>query len=192
MLELLAGKISHTLLLDKNDEQQYEICKYGCEIWLYTLISTLGLILIGRLMGFMLETVVIVSVFYLCQSNGGGYHASTHAKCFITMAVGLAVSLYLTDVCNHHTLSFMLFIVSSILMATHPLCLHHNKQYLEVKNKHIKRRSRIVTTGIMVFVAANYIAGYNRIAQAGCVAMFMAAVSRLTARSKSRRVSEMD
>ena len=72
MLEFLAGKISHSLLLEKNDGQQYEICKYGCEIWLYTLISTLGLIHIGRLMGFMLETVVIVSVFYLCQSNGGG------------------------------------------------------------------------------------------------------------------------
>ena len=74
------------------DEKQREICEYGCELWLYTILSTLGLFMIGLFAKAPIEAIVIISIFYVCQSIGGGFHASTHIKCFFTMVYGLTDS----------------------------------------------------------------------------------------------------
>ena len=166
------------------DEQQYEVCQYGCETILYTIISTIGLLLIGVFTGFLQETIVIISVFYLCQSNGGGYHASTHIKCFITMAVGLAFSLSIIRICNYHSPYLVALIISSIILIKHPLCLHSNKRYLEIAGQQLTMKSRIVSISIIALTVVNYIVGYHRIGRAGCVALLVSALSRAIAYNK--------
>lgn len=68
-----------------------EVYIYGCDIVLYTLISTLGLLVLGTAFGRLLEAVLCVGIFYINQSFGGGYHADTHMRCFVTMAAGLLI-----------------------------------------------------------------------------------------------------
>ncbi len=70
------------LFPDIEDKDQRNLCIYGCELWLYTIISAFGLLIIGILMHASLESAIIIVIFYLCQSNGGGYHASSHVNCF--------------------------------------------------------------------------------------------------------------
>ncbi len=80
MLNKLALSAVRYLFQSASPEEQ-EQALYGCEILLYTVFSTLGLLITGLLFSRFLETVCIVSIFYVMQSTGGGYHAHTHSGC---------------------------------------------------------------------------------------------------------------
>lgn len=73
MLMSLSKIIISFILNDSCDEKQREICEYGCELWLYTILSTLGLLMIGLIAKAPIEAITIISIFYVCQSNGGGF-----------------------------------------------------------------------------------------------------------------------
>lgn len=112
------------------DEDAQAVCLYGIDIFLYTLISTMGLLLIGALAHRFFEAVIWITLYYLNQTFGGGYHATSHLKCFITMAVSLAACLLLLTVAIPLYLQILLLVVSSMLLFLFPLRLHENKRYL--------------------------------------------------------------
>lgn len=93
MLMRIAQWLIIFLLPDLRDDDLRLLCIYGCEVWLYTVLSTLGLLMIGLLTNSVLETIIIITIFYLCQTNGGGFHATTHLRCFLTMTLGLLIGL---------------------------------------------------------------------------------------------------
>ena len=126
------------------DEDAQAVCLYGIDIFLYTLISTMGLLLIGALAHRFFEAVIWITLYYLNQTFGGGYHATSHLKCFITMAVSLAACLLLLTVAIPLYLHFLLLIVSSMLLFLFPLRLHENKRYLAKHSRFIVIRYRCI------------------------------------------------
>ena len=58
---------------------------YGFDIAIYTFLSTFGLFLIGWIADRPLETALLIFLYYTNQSSGGGFHASSHLMCFLTM-----------------------------------------------------------------------------------------------------------
>ncbi len=184
MLMKIAQWLTDAILPDLQDEQQRLLCEYGCELWLYTVSSTLGLFLIGVLLGAPLETVVMIAIFYLCQSNGGGYHANTHMKCFLTMVCGLFAGLLIIRISGVDLLLIVVCTVSILILLAFPLCLHPNKRYLKGGSQGLKLRSWLVTVGIAITIAALAICEGESIFHAGCIAVFLSAVSRLIAANK--------
>ena len=67
------------------DPEQREVAAYGFDLLIYTLLSTLGLLLAGAVLGRGVQAALIVGLFYLNQTFGGGFHARTHLRCFATM-----------------------------------------------------------------------------------------------------------
>ncbi len=76
------------------DDDQRVVCAYGLDLLLYTIISTAGLMMVGVVFHMPMQAVIIICVFYINQSVGGGYHADTHLTCFLTMAFGLTLGLW--------------------------------------------------------------------------------------------------
>ena len=66
---------------------------YGLDIFLYTILSTAGLLLIGYVSHHFYESILLIILFYTNQTYGGGFHANSHTKCFLTMTLGLGVYL---------------------------------------------------------------------------------------------------
>ena len=126
------------------DEDAQAVCLYGIDIFLYTLISTIGLLLIGVLAHRFFEAVIWITLYYLNQTFGGGYHATSHLKCFITMAVSLAACLLLLTVAIPLSLQILLLIVSSMLLFLFPLRLHENKRYLAKHSRFFVIRYRCI------------------------------------------------
>ena len=126
------------------DEDAQAVCLYGIDIFLYTLISTMGLLLIGALAHRFFEAVIWITLYYLNQTFGGGYHATSHLKCFITMVIFLATCLLLLTVAIPLYLQILLLIVSSMLLFLFPLRLHENKRYLAKHSRFFVIRYRCV------------------------------------------------
>lgn len=180
MLMRISKLFADRLLSDISDEQQLTLCVYGIELWLYTIISTLALLLIGLLFGAPLEAAVIIAVFYACQTNGGGFHADTHIKCFTTMAIGLATGLLMIRFLGKGSLVPSAGLTGIVLLLVFPLCLHENKQYLKMNDQAYKRRSVICTLLIAAITALIYLLNYN-LFLAGCAGLFLSAISRTAA-----------
>ena len=129
-------------------EDERAIYEYGFDITLYTILSTLGLLLIGLLFHQLANTIVLVFVFYSCQSSGGGYHASTHLRCFLTMCTGLLFGLAFQYIPFPDWLFLAIGASSILLLLIFPLTLHPNKSYLKADSNRLIRRSMLTTVFI--------------------------------------------
>lgn len=185
MLLQISKKIVSYLLSSNADPDQIEICEYGCEILLYTIISTLGLVIIGLLLHSPIEAIIIILIFYLFQSTGGGHHANSHLACFTTMAVGLIFGLLIIKFPIFQLAAPFLSLCSAILLVINPLVLHHNKYYLNYKSKIFKIRSIILTICIYLCTVAFWALKLNLFYYASCCGIFFAALSRLYAKYKN-------
>lgn len=126
-------------------EKDRDIYVYGADNALYTLFSTSGLLLVGLLLKRFPETLVLILLFYTNQSNGGGFHAKTHTRCFITMVVGLLVYLAMLQRSYSNPLLIVIACFSFAVLLYFPLILHPNKKYLAPKSGALSKRSRLVT-----------------------------------------------
>lgn len=162
-------------------DQQKDICTYGLNLLLYTIISTIGLILIGLLFSTPFEAIIIITIFYLNQSTGGGFHANTHLTCFLTMAIGLSIALLFLQ------FSFSLFAysligsISCLVLFLIPLVLHPNKAYLAKHSERFICCSRIVTSGEFFMIPLCITVFHFPFASSLCMGMFVSSISRLSA-----------
>lgn len=151
---------------------------YGFDIAIYTFLSTFGLFLIGWIAGRPLETVLLIFLYYTNQSSGGGFHASSHLMCFLTMVLGELLFLisfllpYSPFTCSG------ISVISLLFMWMHPLVLHTNKSYLKKKAPQLIKRSRQIllleTTLLVAFILLNI----PDIIQTGSLALLLSTISR--------------
>lgn len=182
MLEKLS--ITITRLLCSNlviADEQYEACRYGCEALLHTVLSTMGLLIIGLLSHRILETLLIVAVFYVNQTLGGGYHAISHFKCFLTMAISLLLGLLLCGLPLQEWIYFIFSCVALIVLARIPLILHENKKYLAARKKHFIKRSRTMII-VWFFAAIICLAIHSSAIRPLTVGLMFSAISRFMAK----------
>lgn len=181
MLSKIARWLTNKVIINEHDEQQRAVYEYGCELWLYTVISTLGLFFVGIFFGFGIEALTIIVVFYLCQSNGGGYHASTHMRCFLTMLAGLLLGLLFLNLSLPASFFLVLLLCSTITQIVFPLHLNPNKRYMLSQKDKLVKRSRFITTSITISFFIFGFLGQIEIANSICCAMFLSTISRMFA-----------
>lgn len=82
LIEHFVGYLIRSAAIVPEDSDIYY---YGLDVLLFSLINITLLLGCGILIGRLLETAILVFLFGLLQSCGGGYHASTHMRCFLGM-----------------------------------------------------------------------------------------------------------
>ena len=138
--------------------EEREVYIYGFDIAIYTFLSTLGLFFIGWMAGRPIETTLLIFVYYINQSFGGGFHASSHLMCFLTMVLGELLFL-ISFLLPYSLLACIgISVISLLFMWLHPLVLHPNKRYLKKKAPQLIKRSHqillIETVLLVTFILA--------------------------------------
>lgn len=155
-----------------------DICVYGCDIALYTFLSTAGLLVIGAGFSRFFETVILIAIFYLNQTMGGGYHASTHIQCFLTMAIGVLVYIATFSLFISVWVYRLLGVGALVALFTVPLVLHKNKQYLLVREAKLKLRSRLVLATETAAFGLILLLDNNLLVHACASSLVLSAISR--------------
>lgn len=151
---------------------------YGFDIAIYTFLSTFGLFLIGWIADRPIETALLIFLYYTNQSSGGGFHASSHLMCFLTMVLGELLFLasfllpYSPFTCSG------ISVISLLFMWTHPLVLHPNKSYLKKKAQQLIKHSRQILLLEAALLVAFILLNIPDIIQTGSLAFLLSAVSR--------------
>ncbi len=178
MLSIIARKWSKVIVPADADSDAREICTYGIELALYTFISTAGLFLIGVMAGKPIETILLISIYYTNQTFGGGYHATTHIRCFLVMSMGLIISLSVLEAPWNHEILCGICTISYLYLWRRPLQLHPNKRYLQGQKSRLIRRSRLIATILYLLVMIMTITG-SSLSVSGTLGMIVSAVSRM-------------
>ena len=144
MINRIASSLVNCISTGQSEEEML-VCIYGLELLMSTVLNTIGLIGIGALFLRPAEAAIIVGLFYVNQTIGGGFHASTHLRCFLAMAVGLAVTLLIISHVKAIWVFEALAMISTVVMIAFPVVLHHNKQHLQTRRQRAKVYSRIVS-----------------------------------------------
>ena len=116
-----------------------EVYIYGADIVLYTILSTLGLVLTGFVFGKTSESIIIILLFYFNQSTGGGFHAKTHFKCFFLMFTGLSFALFLIEL--PRVFFSCVGLLSIAYLFSTPLVISPNRTHLEEKKEHLTKKA---------------------------------------------------
>lgn len=130
-----------------------------------------------------IESTILIALYYALQSTGGGFHASTHLRCFISMAVGMILFLFSLRFYHFLPLYLGLALIASILLWRYPLILHPNKRHLAQRAQKCVIRSRCITLSCIVLLLISILFKFsNSITQTFAFALICGAVSRATAR----------
>lgn len=179
MLARISQSIAKNIITEDIDLPTARACAYGVEIALHTVLSTLGLLLIGALFHQFIGSVIIITVYYINQTLGGGYHATSHLRCFIMMAIGLVFCMLLLRCFPAGIISQALSLGASIYLFLHPVHLHSNKKYLMSKMTSLKMKSRIAIIAIWTVTACLHLFPVSpQLLTSACIGIFVSSVSR--------------
>lgn len=94
MLHSLSKRIAF-LVCEKTDLLPLEIYVYGFELIISSIIETSALLLVGFLIGKIIETMLFLFSFSSIRFFSGGYHANSYLKCFAVTLVNYFLVLFL-------------------------------------------------------------------------------------------------
>lgn len=167
-----------------------EVYIYGFDIAIYTYLSTIGLFLIGWAGGYPLESILLIALYYTNQSLGGGYHASTHMRCFLTMLLGMLFFLIYMSLPYSYTYQIIIAISALFVLWKLPLVLHSNKRHLYKRaTEFIKESRRLVVIQAFILILICPLRCPQSIIQTISCAYTLSAFSRIIAWNQYRRAS---
>lgn len=161
--------------------EEREIYVYGFDIAIYSAVSTLGLLLAGLLLSIPTEACVLVTVFYINQTFGGGFHANSHIACFFIMGMGLIVFRSLMLIKIPMSICCVVTLMSFAVFFHYPVILHKNKMYLKYKIPFFIKRSYFITGLECAAFLLCQIRGQQYQIQVLAVSVMLSAISRTAA-----------
>ena len=176
MLHLLSIKIADIMGRDKIIfADQVNICAYGLELLLSTIVGILALVIVSLLGGFPFLWIPYLMGFVPIRLTAGGYHAGTHVACISLFTVMYILVAYFVEfsvlsgyICFFtSTLNLLVVLKFSPVEALNkPLSVRHkmnNREYslvISFVNLCISLILAVYHLEVITFIAA-YFAGSN-------------------------------
>lgn len=155
IIACIYGKFRQMGIVQEDDR---DVFAYGLDLLLFTLLTDATLLALGALAGLFWHSFLLLAAFTVLQSLCGGYHASTHLRCFITTSAGWAAGMlliaYMPDVA---ILPLPLYGVLAIWRIA-PL-EHENTPMSDAKKARMRKLGRTIAAVIIVLGTALSIAG---------------------------------
>ena len=141
-------------LMKKTDisPSDFSIYAYGAELAIYSLLSTCILLLVGCITHNGLNTIFIISFFYILQTVGGGFHANSHTRCLLTMVICLILALYMIQKISVLNYELIVSGISFWILLKFPLVIHDNKRYLYSREKSLIFKSKFFACFLMIII----------------------------------------
>lgn len=94
MYEQMISKIAaYSFKKSSLDNEDKEVCVYGMNLILSTVINFLIILSIGILLSKFYETIIFMLIYSSIRSQAGGYHAKSKETCLIFFVLGFIVML---------------------------------------------------------------------------------------------------
>lgn len=195
MISFLSKSIALYLLKKEIiDSEEQEICEYGFELIIATIIGLILVLLSGMILGELISAVIFYSMFVIVRFFTGGYHANTHLKCKLTLVTCclfvITMTKILGDECSILGIIIPLFFYIFSVIAFSPV-EHINSPMTE--NLRIRNRKISIITAI-ILVSLNLVCFkyYTKYVVASSLTLFVIADLIIIAKINEGRITDYE
>ena len=156
MIESQAKKISSFFIsngvIDERDREKFDYCY---EVMLSTLLNVSAVVLAGAVTRFLPQTVYFLAAFALLKNTVGGYHAASHAGCFLCTLGTFLAFRFLGAVLPEDVLPVLTVLLSAFAAVTVFLLAPvgtENKPLGRKQAVRLRRDSRFLVVLILLFI----------------------------------------
>lgn len=149
-MEYIVKKITNSFMSSKTiNSDNRDVFEFGLIIALQVLFSTIGLVIIGFLLGYVIETIIFLITFSAIRVNAGGRHAKTVIRCFAISTTILVTSLYCVNFLSFHRyLYFLMLLFSNVIIVLYSP-VDSSEKPLSDKLKVLCRKRSLITISII-------------------------------------------
>jgi len=162
-------------------EEEREIYDYYFEIMLSTIINALFLVVFGIVFKNFINTLLFMIGFIIFRMVSGGFHASSHLKCFFTLAAVFSVLILTLEFVPISWLNILtiLFLLASTLLIYFISPVEHKNNPLDEKTKQkLKKRAQILSIVVsIIIIILIFTVGFSKYIYSFCYGMFAVAMS---------------
>lgn len=157
-----------SLLCENNmiEREKQELYAYAMEILLSSILHFLTTVVIGLLFDMVIESLLLFIAFSVIRRFAGGFHASTHLRCYFTSIAAIIIMLFFISVVTKwgNDIAFYVILIISDLTIWFASPIESQNKPLSYKEKKVYKAvsialsSVITALAVMVyeFVAVNY------------------------------------
>ena len=157
-----------SLLCENNmiEREKQELYAYAMEILLSSILHFLTTVVIGLLFDMVIESLLLFIAFSVIRRFAGGFHASTHLRCYFTSIAAIIIMLFFISVVTKwgNDIDFYVILIISDLTIWFASPIESQNKPLSYKEKKVYKAvsialsSVITALAVMVyeFVAVNY------------------------------------
>jgi len=191
MLHQLSEKIALFLFeINQIEEKDREVCSYGMEIFLSSMIGILLAIGIGFVFHELFRVCLFLVSFIMIRSFAGGYHAESHWKCISLFGVVSFLSIYVNKLLEGRLLLLgtLIILTAAVLLRFAPLENENRSLNAEEKRSFREKTRHIVLALLGIILLGIFLGPTGYILSAGlAVGMMFSGFSLLVALIMERR-----
>ncbi len=188
MISFLTNFIA--LFLYKNniiDKEKIEVCQYGFEIIVSTIIGFLLVLTSGIILGEIAEAILFYCLFVGVRFFTGGYHANTHFKCKLTLLTCclfvLISSKYLLTSIILQVVLLIIYLITVFLFSP----IEHINAPLTAEEKARNRKMSIIMAITLTILSLSGYKCFPKIAIVSSLTLFVIAILIIIPKIQERR-----
>ncbi len=188
MISFLTNFIA--LFLYKNniiDKEKIEVCQYGFEIIVSTIIGFLLVLTSGIILGEIAEAILFYCLFVGVRFFTGGYHANTHFKCKLTLLTCclfvLISSKYLLTSIILQVVLLIIYLITVFLFSP----IEHINAPLTAEEKTRNRKMSIIMAITLTILSLSGYKCFPKIAIVSSLTLFVIAILIIIPKIQERR-----
>ena len=146
MIYKFAKKLSERLVAQGLIEsKKINVCIYGLQLLFSSILSTLSILIIGCVLGKIIETLSFLVVFIVLRGFCGGFHAKTYVVCTVVTLGTFCVVLFVSSIISLPIISYVVLLTLGLLIMINFAPIEHpNKKISEQNKRKHKKTSTIL------------------------------------------------
>lgn len=119
MLEKISQKVLNILVNEETCKEQKEVLLFGITRIVEDVPKTIGIVLIGIILGIIKEILIVTVVMIIYKTFVGGAHAKTNLGCFI-----YSVMFYLVTIYSSKYVYFTSYVQNILFILIYIFCIY--------------------------------------------------------------------
>ena len=194
MLADIAAFLTNKLISNGNIlSKDSEIYKYGFEMGIAQVVNILSTLVIGLLFRMPLESVVFLAAFMTLRTYAGGYHSSSHMKCYLISTITVVAVLGGSRLILNYQ-CFIAAVAAAIIGVVFVIFLAPiedvNKPQDEVERRVFRKRALISLSIWMTLITILFFVKLYSISVTICLCVFVIGISVACGKCKKYHLSQ--
>lgn len=172
-----------------SEKAKREEIEYGLEVVLSTVLSVVATLAVAFFSGMLKECFAFLAVFMPLRTYTGGYHASTHIRCFFVLMIDMLLGVLIMHSCkgSMYMTSWAMIVAAIIIIVAFSPIVHKNHPMSKRQQMMSRKKSIAILFVIVLIMLIETLLKEKIILFSGSYGLASVAISMMIAKYNKKR-----